>query len=311
MKRTLTLLLTTIYFLTVPMQAKAADNGAVAQDIHGQLAYSNEATVYVDSNTDSAEIISQAVAIDEEHTPYDAEMLIYRAPHFTYTKYNTGKLELRLEGAYDIKDAENLLDIMEVEIRSNRASDSQKDTLNAIIRYINDTYEYDNETYEAKKTDKNILYTNFVDAYYGDRKIVCGQYSTLTVLLCDRFDIDCKIIPGYKHLYNLIKLDGETSYTVYDLTKAEYHLPAKVDFVDLLTLNYFNLPSKNKVVSIVNKDIRDRYTYHYSFTAESIVVLSIIVIIIGIAIKRNTYKRPVKHSKRNNVAKRRIPATTK
>ena len=307
MKRILAIILTSTYFLSAALHAQASDTGSIAQDIHNQLAYSNSATVYVD-DIELDEVIARATAIDDKNNPYDADMLLYRAPHFTYTLYNTGKLELKLEGAFSIEESEKLLDKMEQEIRANLDTDNQKEELKAIIKYITDTYEYDSETFNIRKDNKDVQYINYVEAYNGNRRIACGQYAALTYLLCNRFGIDCKVVHGNNHLYNIIRLDGQNSYTAYDLTKVEHFLPAKVDFIDLITFGYTNIGTSklDKIENEINKITLDGINYHYSFTAESIIFAILVLGVIALYIRRDSYKRPKKrHSKARKVATRR------
>jgi hypothetical protein len=135
---------------------------------------------------------------------------------------------------------------------------------------------------------------NFVDAYDSSRKIVCSQYASLTYLLCDRFDIDCKIISGNNHIYNAIRLDTEDTYSVYDLTKTSLFMPAKVGFIDMLSLNYTPALEKDELSKALNNGLNSRIVYHFNFTVEEVVIIALVIAIIVCASYKPYKKRSAK-----------------
>lgn len=251
-----------------------------AEELHTQLENGEStASVYLDDLDEANGVISELVKIDTE-SPYDAEMIVSRGTSITIRKYNTGKLELEQINPISIAEANSLLDTMESEIRENLSeTPTEKEELSQIIKYIGKTYKYDFLARTDAGTNKN-----FVDAYNSDRKIICTQYSALTYLLCNRFGIDCKIVSGNDHRFNAIRLNGEDTYTAYDLTKTTFFLPAKVGFVDQITGNYNLEFESSRLSKAIGKALNERIDYHFSLTAEDIVIATLLIAILGTVI---------------------------
>jgi len=265
-----------ITIIGISSSVYASNKVEAAQDAYQQLVVNEQdtATVYVDDDTKTTDIIEELILMDNE-TPYDAEMALYRAPSYSITRYKSGNLTITLNNAFNINEADKLLNDMEQDIKNNLPEQySQKDALEEIIRYISHTYSYE---LAARENDSN---DNFVKAYNTDKKIICAQYSALTYLLCNRFGIDAKIIAGNDHAYNAIRLDSENQYTAYDLTKTTYKfLPAKVSFTDLITGTYSLALESNEMANSNGQVLNNRIHFHYSFTYQDAVA---IVFVIGI-----------------------------
>ena len=256
-----------------------------AEEMHEQFANGQSSAIaYIDNMNQAHDVIAELISIDTE-SPYDAEMIISRGTSVKLTKYKSSKIKIELEqiNPINISEADKLLDSMEKEIRANLSDNAtDKETLRQIIRYISKTYSYD----FLARTDSGDN-NNFVDAYNSDRKIICTQYSALTYLLCNRFGIDCKIVSGNDHRYNAIRLDGEDTYTAYDLTKTTFYMPAKVGFVDLITGNYTLAFERNALSKAIGKALNSRISFHYSVTIEEVAIVGIIVLVVFLVGKKN------------------------
>ena len=269
-----------------------------AQDLYNQLVVNRQATasIYAE-DADSYKIIDQFLSIDDKNNPYDGAMIICQGTAFNVKKYSDGREDFGIINPFNIYEAEELLDKMESEIRSELDEDTdQKETLNQIIKYISHTYTYD---FTARSSDgKN---QNFVDAYNnGNRKIICNQYAALTYLLCDRFGIDCLILSGNDHRFNGIRLDGEDNYTAYDLTKTTFFMPAKVAYVDLITTNYSLELEKQKLSKAIGYAMNKGIDFHYSITIEEIIIFVVIISLTYIMFGKASMKKHVTNRNRNH-----------
>lgn len=273
MSRKISVIVTAILtYIAINTLTIAASN---IQDAHDQLLKTGNATVYIDENTEATDFIADVVTIDED-TPYDADMIEVRGTGLHYKVYTDGKLEITTDNVLNIEETEKLLDTMTEEIDSTLSENAtQKEILNAITKYIGKTYKYDNVAYADRDTEKN-----FVTAYHSDRKIICGQYAALTYLLCDRYGIDCKIVAGNQHAYNAIRLDGEDTYTAYDLTKTTYKLSPKVTYVDLITGHYTLGLDSNKLNTAIGNKLNGRITVTYTFPTLTVIAFAIVIAII-------------------------------
>ncbi len=307
MKKTHLVSMAIVLTLTLNITTYAASN-TPAEDLYNQLVAEQQdvGTVYIDDTMLVEDVITQMVSIDSSANSYDGEMAIYKAPNFRYSRYNTGKLEITLINSYTATEADDLLDIMQKDIQKNLNTDSsQAEILNEIIRYIGRTFNYDHESYFARLADKSIQYQNFIDAYYGNHKIVCGQYAALTKFLCERFGIDCKVVHGNDHLYNLIKLEGQSEYSVYDTTLTAYHLPCKVGYILAATGTYIgrNDTVKSSLETAIDKVTTSGIKYHFSFTLIEAIAIIIIVSMLVILITRyrdsSKLRRKQKHMARS------------
>lgn len=123
-----------------------------------------------------------------------------------------------IKNMYDIDEADRLTDEMIKEIPKTAVTDREKMT--AICKYISDTF-----TYELnEETDGS---GDFVKAYYGDRKMICMGYADLTYILARKMGIDCEIVFGTNHAYNVVKFDDSDNWIIYDLARESRY--AQVD----------------------------------------------------------------------------------
>lgn len=279
---------------TSPYAALASANDDAARELYEQLVEQEQdtATTYLEDTEDRAEVIGKLVGIDDEENMYDGPVTIYKAPSYKVSTYNTGKMEVSLNNNYSRDESEDTLNKMIAEIDETLPENASKEeTLKAIIKYINRTYKYDTDS-------KNIEdYQNYIQAYNGNRKILCDQYSIVTLFLCTKYGIDCKIIEGNNHLFNLIRTAENESYRAYDLSKTSYHLPAKVGYVDQLTGTYavpYSADAYEKAVArVINIG-----PYKLSFTIEEIIAIIAIAGIIALIVKAfdiRTTRRNAKH----------------
>ena len=287
-KKIITAFLTTGIILATSLTVYAKD---YAQDLYNQLVVNRQSTasIYAEG-TDSYKIIDQLLSIDDKNNPYDGAMIICQGTAFNVKKYSDGREDFGIINPFNIYEAEELLDKMENEIRSELDKDAdQKATLNQIIKYISHTYTYD---FTARSSDgKN---QNFVDAYNnGNKKIICNQYAALTYLLCDRFGIDCVILSGNDHRFNGIRLDGEDTYTAYDLTKTTFFMPAKVSYTDLITTNYSLELENQKLSKAIGYAMNKGIDFHYSITIEEIIIFVVIISLTYIMFGKASMKKHV------------------
>ncbi len=282
--RILLLAMTMMASAVIGVKAKDADEAA--KELYGQIVTNEQAAAitYIGKDVDTADVIAKIVEIDDKENTYDGAMAIYKAPSFKVVLYGNGKMELTLNNAFSVKESEQVLDIMSAEINKSLDKDStQQDKLKAIINFIANNFKYDN-------SDDVTEYQNFVQAYKGNKEIVCNQYAILTLLLCDRYGIDCKLIEGNDHVFSLIRLEGEEKYTAYDLTKTSNHLSAKVGYLDQLTGTYAHINNANKYQQALARVINTA-SYKISVTLED-TILALSVIMMSVAaysiVKRKT-----------------------
>ncbi len=271
-KKFLAAVLITGLALTTSFTTYAKD---YAQDLYNQFVVNRQSTASIyPEGADSYKIIDQLLSHDDKNTPYDGAMIICQGTAFVVKQYSDGREDFGVINPFNIYEAEELLDKMEGEIRTElNENANQKETLAQIVKYIGKTYTYD---FTARTSDgKN---QNFVDAYNnGNKKIICNQYAALTYLLCDRFGIDCVILSGNDHRFNGIRLDGEDTYTAYDLTKTTFFMPAKVSFIDQITTNYSLELEDQKLSKAIGYAMNKGIDFHYSITIEEIIVAGVVI----------------------------------
>lgn len=278
------LVLAAVLFANTTTKVYASDS---VHDVYMQLVTNNQSTATVTLKDDENiyDIIAQLIQIDEE-TPYDADMIVNRGTSISYNKYNTNKVVISIGEQLDFTKTEALLDIMEEDVRGRIPNKATKDvTLKAIIRYITETYDYN--------TDNSTNY-NFVDAYYGDRKIKCEQYAAITYLLCYRFGIDCKIVAGNNHAFNIIRLSEDKEYRAYDLTWGESFPGAKVPYLMMYTDTYNVNMNQSEFTKMIGESLNNRFEYRGSFTIiESVLVSMLLIILVSIIVKRVKFRAKI------------------
>lgn len=207
-------------FNTRTVHAATPAQETVIRDIVAQLASGNSVTVnYSGPDISCADVIEYAyLHADDPNYLYDGPMIEMRGGIRLIT--SPTQIQAVLINGYDIDDAETLTNSMVSEISehlSGNASDREK--MAAICSYVADTYSYDYDGMKLiEETKDNSYRTNFVDAYYGNRKIICCDYAALTYLLANKLGINCQIMRGMGHAYNIVKFSDSDHYIGYDLS---------------------------------------------------------------------------------------------
>lgn len=285
-KKNLLTILITAAIAAAPLTSYANDTKDAALELYNQLVTQDKATAttYINEGVKTEEVIAELVNMDSEDNPYDGPLATAKGISGNIKTYESGKMEVTVNNPFKRADAEKLLDVMVSEIdKTLPAEATQKDKLDGIIKYIGSTFKY------GKADDEEANKQNFVEAYNGNGKIVCDQYSALTYLLCYRYGIDCRIMRGTKHAFNLIRLDGEDKYTAYDLTMTSYHLPVKVGYIYLITGSYTIGAGADKYQRAY-VELTNQVPYRLSITILDVIVAVLIITIIGILVK--TFKAP-------------------
>ena len=237
------------------------------QNSTGRMATQKGQSVY--------EPLKELVLIDKE-TPYDAEMILLRGTAVKRSRFPNGDVEFEVENAFKIWEAERLLDVIQQELAPELGNNpSQKKILRHIRRYLKKTFKYDSEGVRGDGEEEN-----FVDAYYGERKIVCSQYAALVYLLCDRYDIDCKICYGKKHVYNAIRFDGRKDYCIYDFTGTRGIVGAKVSHIEALSSQKYQPDPENEFSRVIRTALNDRINPHASWGTVDLLVCLIVILFI-------------------------------
>ncbi len=209
-----------MFFNTRTVHAVTPAQETVIQEIVEQLASCNSVTVnYSGPDISCQDVIEYAyLHADDPDYLYDGPMIEMRGGIRLIT--SSTQIQADIINGYDIEDAENLTDSMISEISahlSDNASDREK--MAAICNYIADTYSYDYDGMKLiEETCDNSYRINFVDAYYGNRKIICCDYAALTYLLANKLGINCQIMRGMGHAYNIVKFSDSDHYIGYDLS---------------------------------------------------------------------------------------------
>ncbi|WP_026653439.1 transglutaminase-like domain-containing protein [Butyrivibrio proteoclasticus] len=290
-------LLTTVMLATTPITTYAKEQDTTsqtAQELYNQLVVNKQdtAVAYAEPSDSTNKILKELSRIDDESNPYDGDMTLFKAPAYKTVRYKSGKIEVTLINNINIEESEELLDKMELEIRANLPeSPTQKQCIKAITKYINKTYDYDfAESASNESTDLD----SFISAYYGDKKMVCTSYAVLTKLLCNRFGIDCRLIEGKDHVFNAIRLEGEKTYTMYDLTNSELIVNSpRIGFISSAERNH----------KICDDILEYDFTCHYSITYTDLIEITMltatVVLMLAIIKNKKNRKKSVKRRKRN------------
>lgn len=202
-------------------EASPTDKEVILKEAVEQLAVSNEATVYYIGGAYiiPSDIVEYACTHeDDPDNLYDGSIIELRGD--VETENIHGCLHAFIDRGFEIDEAEELTDRMVSEISAglkDNATDREK--MAAICDYMAQTYSYDKEALkQIEEKDDNSLRENFVEAYYGDRKIMCSEYATVTYILARKMGIECDVIRGSKHAYNIVKFADSDHWIGYDLT---------------------------------------------------------------------------------------------
>ena len=256
----------TVVYATDDVEAAYEQVVTRGQNSTGRMATQKGQSVY--------EPLKELVLIDKE-TPYDAEMILLRGTAVKRLQYPNGDVEFEVENAFKKWEAEKLLDVIQQELAPELGNNpSQKQILRQIRRYLNKTFKYDSESIRGDREEEN-----FVDAYYGERKIVCSQYASLVYLLCDRYGIDCKICYGKKHVYNAIRLDGKADYCIYDFTGTRGIKGAKVSHIETLTSQKYQPDTENEFSRVIGTALNDRINAHASWGTVDLMICFFVILL--------------------------------
>lgn len=160
-----------------------------------------------------------------------------------------------------------------------KAGDRRK--LNAILAYMAKEFTYD------KNFDKSQL--QLLPRVTESKKIVCTGYSEIIDELCERMDIDCRIITNKIHAWNYVKLDGADDYIQIDGTNK--YMPY------LISINEFSYQPMDDVRLASVLDNCFFWVHSYPFVA--LVIIGILICgIIGEIRRRNYLKKRLRKSDR-------------
>ena len=165
-------------------------------------------------------IMADLYTIDKKETPFDGTALAGRGLLRYSKKGNHYKLTYL--SAYDINEAQTVIQ----EIIDNELSDkidensTNEEIMFEICDYISSNYTYSKEITKIKAADD--IRPTFVDAYYGDHKMVCTGFSNLAYLLATELGIDSIIIVTDTHQFMAAQTSDNGQYIAYELTKGKY-----------------------------------------------------------------------------------------
>ena len=157
------------------------------------------------------------------------------------------------------------------------ASDRRK--LDAILAYMAREFTYD------RNYDKSQL--QLLPRVTESKKIVCTGYSEIIDELCERMNIDCRIITNKEHAWNYVRLDGANDYIQIDGTNK--YMPY------LISINEFSYQPVDdvKLASVLDNCIFWVHSYPFiTFVMVGILIYSIIEAIR----KRNYIKKHMRKS---------------
>lgn len=169
------------------------------------------------------EILKELCLIDNENTPFDGTALLGRGDSEISVKGN--QYTISFNSAYDINEAQKVIDeIISTEL-SNKitTTTSDKEIMYIICDYITNNFSYDHETYNKRVSSPEYVDSqNFVDAYYGNHKLICTGFSNLTYLLATELGVKCQLVTTDNHMYTLAQTGNNGEYIAYDLTIGKY-----------------------------------------------------------------------------------------
>ncbi len=188
----------------------------------------------VTENKDCADLISE-VDLMENRTDFETRlfsmdypdnlydgMALYARGQWMISKIGDTAYQLTTkEGtAASVEELEELTDRMLDEIHETYDDEdaSQRVKFYDIVLYLTDTFDYDHQTAANDLQDQDQ-----VSAYYGDRLITCRGFSYLLYLLCNKSGIDCRMILGASHIYNMVRFNDKDEYFGVDLSNDDPH----------------------------------------------------------------------------------------
>jgi len=115
---------------------------------------------------------------------------------------------------YEIEDVEFIKDkVGEIKKSTEKMDDYEK--AKYVHDYIIDLVEYDYDSYEEIKNNKELTYPECGNIYgaFKRKKVVCQGYAETFKYIMDEIGIECMIVGGPDHAWNLIKL-GDNYYHI-------------------------------------------------------------------------------------------------
>ena len=159
----------------------------------------------------------QLLLMDSPDTLFDGEALALRGSVDFEFDSDSKEYKIAFPNGYDVAEADRLTTEWAGEIMKIAGEDStDREKMYATCDYISSIYSYAYEDYEAG------IFNDFVSEYYDDKKILCGQFSTVTYLIANKLGIDCHIMESLKHAYNIVRFDNDQNYIILDLTASRY-----------------------------------------------------------------------------------------
>ena len=202
------------------ISAEAGEKEDILKSIYEQIVTEQNNSATVKYNSDTPTIDEIQLYFNEKDNPdnlYDGKVACERGHYHTDRTNDTFNLEI--QGGYNVSEADELINSMVKTVNEkleDNASDREK--MAAICDYIAETFSYDYGLGHAINNKKASKYSNFVEAYYGNRKILCGDYAQITYLMAKKMGIDCEMFYGKDHVFNIVKFKDADYYTGYDLT---------------------------------------------------------------------------------------------
>ena len=307
------------------IRAEAGEREAALQSIYEQIITDRENTATVEYSGDIIPIDEIQLYFNDMDKPedlFDGKVACERGHYHSVKKGNRYTLEI--QDAYNVDEADALTDMMAEEISSkldSNASDRMK--MAAICDYLTETFSYNKDLGTAIDNNITSKHHNFVDAYNGDRKLLCGDFAQLTYLIANKMGINCGIVYGVDHVYNIVKFADADHYIGYDLASDSRY--AQITLVDYLANDIYHLEkvqaggSRNdpRVLMAMNNGVTYEYAgardiindfLYFALVAHhlpELVILALIVLTI-LSMIANKFKR-IKHSisreRTNNLAK--------
>ena len=228
-------------FGTIPgtqISAKSSnDNTEAVNSLYEQLVVEGKNTATFtsiscgDDNWEEVidDIFVELYAIDDPKTPYDGSALMGRGTWHIKAKGDV--YTVIYEDAYDINEAQEVITEIIDEELSDRVTETttNREKVYIICDYISRNYSYDFENLLVRNF-KDVERPTFVDAYYGEHKMVCNGFATLAYLLATELGVNSYIISTDEHQYMIAQTGDSGEYVAYDLTKGKYASLSILDF---------------------------------------------------------------------------------
>lgn len=181
--------------------------------------------------------------------PYDIAM---NFPNELIDYLINNGVDVQIDNMEAVREANNRAkDIyMKLGITSNM---TDKEKIDQIVRYIVESFEYNPEIEQASENNEQVDEEEIRKQFYSMGSLsgalksdtqVCGNYTSMTYLLCREAGIDCYNVIENDHSYNIINIDGE--YYRVDTTSLD------TEETDLQDLSYHEM-DENKLETVIKK----------------------------------------------------------